>query len=176
MLALALRRARVARGALARATRPPPPPPRFAHAAPSPSILARALSSSSPPSSFAAAPSPSPSPAPSPSPSRANAAAAAAALKPAILVCTSKVVDASQRDDYERWLNDGKSLIDAVLRDKDEREGVASPNRASASLGPGRFSWVHFPAHASDEMAEGEEGLEHVRHSGAPRCEVRSVR
>jgi hypothetical protein len=171
MLALALRRARVARGALARATRPPPPPPRFAHAAPSPSILARALSSSSPPSSFAAAPSPSPSP------SRANAAAAAAAaLKPAILVCTSKVVDASQRDDYERWLNDGKSLIDAVLRDKDEREGVASPNRASASLGPGRFSWVHFPAHASDEMAEGEEGLEHVRHSGAPRCEVRSVR
>jgi hypothetical protein len=86
------------------------------------------------------------------------------------------VVDASQRDDYERWLNDGKSLIDAVLRDKDEREGVASPNRASASLGPGRFSWVHFPAHASDEMAEGEEGLEHVRHSGAPRCEVRSVR
>jgi hypothetical protein len=35
------------------------------------------------------------------------------------------VVDASQRDDYERWLNDGKSLIDAVLRDKDERERVA---------------------------------------------------
>jgi hypothetical protein len=47
---------------------------------------------------------------------------------PAILVCTSKVVDASARGDYEAWLAEGKLLIADALGD-DSR----------------RFSWVHFP-------------------------------
>ena len=40
-------------------------------------------------------------------------------LRPAILVCTSKVVSAATRKDYEAWLVDGKRLIEEVLRDKD---------------------------------------------------------
>ena len=57
-------------------------------------------------------------------------------LKPAILVCTSKVVSPEQRKDYEAWLTEGKTLIDAVLKDKDCQAGLSVPaGRAAAAAG-----------------------------------------
>jgi hypothetical protein len=56
-------------------------------------------------------------------------------LKPAILVCTSKVVSTEQREDYEAWLTEGKTLIDAVLKDKDCQAGLSVPAGATASAG-----------------------------------------
>ena len=97
----------------------------------------------------------------------------AEAAKPAILVCTSKVVIDSQREDYEAWLVEGKGLIEAVLRDEDcAPEGHAK----RAGMTQGRFSWVHFPAThgvGGGDVDGGE--VEHVRHSGAPRCETVAV-
>ena len=112
-------------------------------------------------------------------------------LKPAILVCTSKVVSTEQREDYEAWLTEGKTLIDAVLKDKDCQAGLSVP-AGRRPLPEGRFSWVHFPAaggetkpivkglkklhrpESSDDVSR-TESLEHVRHSGAPNCETVAV-
>ena len=112
-------------------------------------------------------------------------------LKPAILVCTSKVVSTEQREDYEAWLTEGKTLIDAVLKDKDCQAGLSVP-AGRRPLPEGRFSWVHFPAAGgetkpivkglkklhrpeSSDDASRTESLEHVRHSGAPNCETVAV-
>jgi hypothetical protein len=79
------------------------------------------------------------------------------------------------------WLTEGRGLIEAVLKDKDEVAGLP------VSMTGGRFSWVHFPASAAGTTkAEGEDGqegdgedeeggVEHVRHSGAPNCETVAV-
>ena len=108
-------------------------------------------------------------------------------LKPAILVCTSKVVSTEQREDYEAWLTEGKTLIDAVLKDKDCQAGLSVP-AGRRPLPEGRFSWVHFPAAGGEtkpivkglrpkesDDASRTESLEHVRHSGAPNCETVAV-
>ena len=109
-------------------------------------------------------------------------------LKPAILVCTSKVVSPEQRKDYEAWLTEGKTLIDAVLKDKDCQAGLSVP-AGRRPLPEGRFSWVHFPAAGGeakpirrglkksppDSSENDRESLEHVRHSGAPNCETVAV-
>ena len=109
-------------------------------------------------------------------------------LKPAILVCTSKVVSPEQRKDYEAWLTEGKTLIDAVLKDKDCQAGLSVP-AGRRPLPEGRFSWVHFPAAGGeakpvrrglkksqpDSPENDRESLEHVRHSGAPNCETVAV-
>ena len=117
-------------------------------------------------------------------------------LRPAILVCTSKVVSAETRKDYEAWLVDGKRLIEEVLRDKDCQAGLAVGAGADVQH---RFSWVHFPApssararksppqspqadasaHARERLpsvdAAGSASMSHVRHSGAPECETVAV-
>ena len=104
------------------------------------------------------------------------------------MVCTSKVVSPEQRKDYEAWLTEGKTLIDAVLKDKDCQAGLSVP-AGRRPLPEGRFSWVHFPAAGGeakpvrrglkksqpDSPENDRESLEHVRHSGAPNCETVAV-
>jgi len=136
--------------------------------------------------------------------SRDSRTASPASLRPAILVCTSKVVSAATRKDYEAWLVDGKRLIEEVLRDKDCQAGLSLGDEENVQH---RFSWVHFPApssvrtgklrgelagsrppvdvDASDETssharkrltrAGGGASATHVRHSGAPECETVAV-
>ena len=114
-------------------------------------------------------------------------------LRPAILVCTSKVVSAATREAYEAWLVDGKRLIEEVLRDKDCQAGLAVGAGADVQH---RFSWVHFPAPSSARdraspsraetsshahelprhvEADGSASMSHVRHVGAPECETVAV-
>ena len=69
------------------------------------------------------APQESSSVSPSASPAPAALQPPRGSLRPAILVCTSKVVSAATRADYEAWLVDGKRLIEEVLRDKDCQGG-----------------------------------------------------
>ena len=116
------------------------------------------------------------------------------------MVCTSKVVSAETRKDYEAWLVDGKRLIEEVLRDKDCQAGLAVGEGADVQH---RFSWVHFPAPSSAKAREttgkereppfatshetsshthkrltraaGSASMSHVRHSGAPECETVAV-
>ena len=143
-------------------------------------------------SSAESSPSASPAPAALSPPPRQS-------LRPAILVCTSKVVSAETRKDYEAWLVDGKRLIEEVLRDKDCQAGLAVGEGADVQH---RFSWVHFPAPSSAKArltkgqpeqtsssshetsshthkrltrAAGSASMSHVRHSGAPECETVAV-
>jgi hypothetical protein len=84
---------------------------------------------------------PSPKP-PSPTP---------ASLRPAILVCTSKVVNKETRGDYEAWLVDGKRLIEEVLFDKDCQAGLRDRDASAEVNVQSRFSWVHFPAPSASD-------------------------
>ena len=103
----------------------------------------------------------------------------AAALRPAILVCTSKVVPKHQRRDYDAWLAEGKALIEQVLEDKDCQAGVT--RWRPEDLPAGRFSWVHFPADREVRRPgvrpkpDRRTGLAHVRHGGAPKTETVAV-
>lgn len=124
---------------------------------------AAAATSRAPPSTAAAAPDVDP----------------AAALRPAILVCTSKVVPKHQRRDYDAWLAEGKALIEQVLEDKDCQAGVT--RWRPEDLPAGRFSWVHFPADREVRRPgvrpkpDRRTGLAHVRHGGAPKTETVAV-
>ena len=128
------------------------------------------------------APQESSSASPSASPDPAALEPPRGSLRPAILVCTSKVVSAATRADYEAWLVDGKRLIEEVLRDKDCQAGLAVGAGADVQH---RFSWVHFPAPSSvrsrgarelkTSAAAASASMSHVRHSGAPECETVAV-
>jgi len=131
------------------------------------------------------APQESSSASPSASPAPAALEPPRGSLRPAILVCTSKVVSAATRADYEAWLVDGKRLIEEVLRDKDCQAGLAVGAGADVQH---RFSWVHFPAPSSvrsrgarelktdaTPSAAASASMSHVRHSGAPECETVAV-
>ena len=128
------------------------------------------------------APQESSSASPSASPAPAALQPPRGSLRPAILVCTSKVVSAATRADYEAWLVDGKRLIEEVLRDKDCQAGLAVGAGADVQH---RFSWVHFPAPSSvrsrgarelkTSAAAASASMSHVRHSGAPECETVAV-
>ena len=128
------------------------------------------------------APHESSSASPSASPAPAALQPPRGSLRPAILVCTSKVVSAATRADYEAWLVDGKRLIEEVLRDKDCQAGLAVGAGADVQH---RFSWVHFPAPSSvrsrgarelkTSAAAASASMSHVRHSGAPECETVAV-
>ena len=154
------------------------PPPRDA-GRPSRRALAPALSWSSSSSAATASRAPPSSSSSAAAASDDDPAAARAALRPAILVCTSKVVPKHQREDYDAWLAEGKALIEQVLEDKDCQAGVT--RWRPEDLPAGRFSWVHFPADREVRRSgvrpkpDPRTGLAHVRHGGAPKTETVAV-